>query len=130
QAFVPSGEDEYELVPREDRKATEEVNKYIEDLAKSNPKISFIMRKLWDNVLDNPEDYRDKNVSNILEDMVQSEEHAIIHDFSNRWELKEEELTYVVANYNPRRDKQNGENELKQSADYHSYREKVDQPVP
>jgi len=130
QAFVPSGEDEYELVPRENKKAAEEVNKYIEELAKSNPRISVIMRKLWDNVLDNPEDYRDKNVSNVLEDMVQSEEHAIIQDFSNRWELNEDELTYVVANYNPKRDKQNGENELKQTADYHAYRSKVDEPVP
>ncbi|MDN6729898.1 MAG: type I restriction endonuclease subunit R [Alkalibacterium sp.] len=130
QAFVPSGDDEYELVPKEDKKATEEVNKYIEELAKSNPKISVIMRKLWDNVLDNPEDYRDKNVSNILEDMVQSEEQAIIQDFSDRWELEEEELTYVVANYNPKRNKQNGENELKQTADYYAYREKVNEPVP
>ncbi|WP_368644664.1 type I restriction endonuclease subunit R [Alkalibacterium putridalgicola] len=130
QAFVPSGDDEYELVARENKKATEEVNKYIEELAKSNPKISIIMRKLWDNVLDNPEDYRDKNVSNVLEDMVQSEEQAIIQDFSDRWELEEDELTYVVANYNPKRDKQNGENELKQSADYYAYREKVDEPVP
>lgn len=130
QAFVPSGDDEYELVPLEDKKAAEEVNKYIEELAKTNPKISFVMRKLWDNVLDNRENYRDKNVSNVLEDMVQSEEHEIIQDFSNRWELKEEELTYVVANYNPKRDKQNGENELKQTANYEAYREKVDKPVP
>lgn len=130
QAFVPSGDDEYELLAREDEASTAEVNKYILELGKSNPKLSIVMQKLWDNIKDNPEDFRDKNVSNVLEDMIQSEEQEFIQDFSEKWHVDEDELTYVVANYNPKRNKQNGENELKKSADYHAYKEKADNPVP
>jgi type I restriction enzyme R subunit len=130
QAFVPSGDDEYELLAREDEVSNAEVNKYIAELGKSNPKLSLVMQKLWDGIKQNPEDFRDKNVSNVLEDMIQSEEQEFIHDFSEKWHVNEDELTYVVANYNPKRDKQNGENELKQSADYEAYREKVENPVP
>ncbi|GAB2323829.1 HsdR family type I site-specific deoxyribonuclease [Alkalibacterium sp. m-11] len=130
QAFIPSGDDEYELLAREDEVSNAEVNKYIIELGKSNPKLSLVMQRLWDGIKQNPEDFRDKNVSNVLEDMIQSEEQEFIHDFSEKWHVNEDELTYVVANYNPKRDKQNGENELKQSADYEAYREKVENPVP
>ena len=129
QAFVPSGDDEYELLAKDDEKATEEVNQYINELSKNNPKLSIIMKSLWDSIRQDPETYRNKNVSNVLEDMIQEEEQEFIQDFSQKWEVEEDELAYVVANYNPHKERQNGENELKQTADYYSYKEKVEQPV-
>lgn len=129
QAFVPSGDDEYELLGRDDEKTTEEVNKYIDELSRSNPKLSRIMFTLWNSIRDNPEEYRDQNVSNVLEDMIQEEEMEVIQDFSDKWYVEEEELMYVVANYNPKKDRQNGENELKRSANYDLYRESAENPV-
>ncbi|MCC5895576.1 MAG: type I restriction endonuclease subunit R [Alkalibacterium sp.] len=129
QAFVPSGDDEYELVAREDEKATAEVNGYIDELSKSNPKLSRVMQTLWDSIRDNPEQYRNQNVSNVLEDMIQNEQYEFIQDFSEKWKVEEDELKYVIANYNPKRDKQNGENELKQTASYDAYRAAVEKPV-
>jgi len=129
QAFVPSGDDEYELLAKDDEKATEEVNQYINELSKNNPKLSIIMKSLWDSIRQDPETYRNKNVSNVLEDMIQEEEQEFIQDFSQKWEVEEDELAYVVANYNPHRERQNGENELKQTANYYSYKEKVEKPV-
>lgn len=129
QAFVPSGDDEYELVAREDEKATAEVNGYIDELAKSNPKLSRVMQSLWDSIRNDPEQYRNQNVSNVLEDMIQNEQYEFIQDFSDKWKVEEDELKYVIANYNPNRDKQNGENELKKTASYDAYREAVDKPV-
>lgn len=130
QAFVPSGDDEYELVAREDAKATAEVNRYIDDLARSNGKLATFMRRLWDNIRDNPEDFRDQNVSQVLELMILDAQNDVIRDFSQKWYVNEDELSYVVNNYNPNRDKQSGENELKQSADYTTYKLVVDNPVP
>lgn len=130
QAFVPSGDDEYELLAREDDKAMAEVNQYINELSKSNPKLSVIMNTLWDSIRKDPETYRNQNVSNVLEDLIQEEEQEFIQDFSHKWQVEEDELTYVVANYNPHRDKQSGENQLKKTADYDAYKDKVDKPVP
>lgn len=129
QAFVPSGDDEYELLGIDDEKTTEEVNKYIDKLSRSNPKLSRIMFTLWSSIRDNPEEYRDQNVSNVLEDMIQEEEMEVVQDFSDKWYVEEEELMYVVANYNPKKDRQNGENELKRSANYDLYRESAENPV-
>lgn len=115
QAFVPSGDDEYELIAKEDAKATAEVNRYIDDLSNNNAKLGGFMRKLWNSIRQEPEKYRDQNVSLLLEDMIM--------------DAQEEELSYVVNNYNPNKEKQYGENELKRSSDYAAYRETEKNPV-
>lgn len=130
QQFVPTGDDEYELIAREDAKVSAEVDKYIGELNRNNPKLASMMETLWRNIQENPEDYRDKNISNVLEDMIEESKHRFIHDFSEKWSVKEDELAYVVENYNPNREKQNGENELKTTANYQLYRETATEPVP
>lgn len=129
QAFVPSGDDEYELVSKVDQKAMDEVNQYIDELAKSNEKLAQLMRHLWDNIQHSPENYRNQNVSNLLEDMVRGTSYEVQQEFSNKWQVNEEELAYVMENYNPKRDHQSGENELQRTADYSSYKEKAEEPV-
>ncbi|HGF7868315.1 TPA: DEAD/DEAH box helicase family protein, partial [Enterococcus faecium] len=129
QAFVPSGNTEYELFAKEDKKATEEIDRYLNDLEKTNPQIARLMRSLWKDILIDPENYRDKNVSHLLEEMIQAKQYAAIKDFSDKWHVEEEELAYVVANYNVKKEKQSGESELKQSADYEGYKASTEKPL-
>ena len=129
QAFVPSGDDDYELIAREDVKASEEVNRYIDDLAKNNEKLADLVRDLWRDIQLNPENYRDQNVSLILEEMRQETEYKAIQEFSQKWSVEEDAATYVALNYNPKKKKQSGENEMKSSADYDNYKQTVDNPV-
>lgn len=129
QAFVPSGDDEYELIAREDVKASEEVNRYIDDLAKNNEKLAELVRDLWRDIQLNPENYRDQNVSLILEEMRQETEYKAIQEFSQKWSVEEDAATYVALNYNPKKKKQSGENEMKSSADYDNYKQTVENPV-
>ncbi len=129
QAFVPSGNTEYELFAKEDKKATEEIDRYLNDLEKTNPQIARLMRSLWKDILIDPENYRDKNVSHLLEEMIQAKQYAAIKDFSDKWRVEEEELAYVVANYNVKKEKQSGESELKQSADYERYKASTEKPL-
>ncbi|WP_225744836.1 type I restriction endonuclease subunit R [Marinilactibacillus sp. Marseille-P9653] len=129
QAFVPSGNDEYELLAKEDAKATAEVERYINDLAKNNTKLADIMKELWGSIRQDPEKYRDQNISNVLEDRILDEQQEVIQNFSNKWQVPQPELTYVVANYSPKKDKQNGESELKESSDYYAYKDKSEKPV-
>ena len=130
QAFVPSGDDEYELLAKEDGKATQEVNKYLDELSQTNPKLSLLMRNLWNDILQEPERYRDQNISYILQDRVEKTRENVVHGFSKKWHVKEEDLSYVVANYNPKKEKQSGESELKQSSDYEGYKLSTEDPVP
>lgn len=129
QAFVPSGNDEYELVAREDTKASLEVNRYIDDLAKNNVKLAELVRYLWEDVQLNPENYRDKNISLLLEEMIQRTQQEAIHEFSKKWAVDEEAAIYVAANYNPRKEKQSGESEMKRSGNYEVYKNKTENHV-
>lgn len=129
QSFVPSGDDEMELVREQDEKALKEVEQYLEDLAKNNPKLAQLMKDLWDNIQRDPESYRDQNVSVLLEDMIQTAVEKLIRHFSKKWHVNDEELSFMVANYNPSKDKQNGEAELKRTSNYEEYKANTQNPV-
>ena len=129
QAFIPSGDDEYELIARENEKAATEVNRYIENLSKDNLILATLMKSLWDDIHLNPEKYRDQNVSMLMEQLSDEAEREKVASFSNQWFVEEETLAYVVANYNLQKDKQSGESELKNTSDYQNYRENTEQPV-
>lgn len=122
QAFVPSGDDEYELVAKEDQKATAEVNRYIDDLAKNNEKLASLIRKLWQDVILNPENYRDQNISNILENMIQDKQYQMVKNFSKKWQVDESDARYLVANYNPKKQHQVGEKELVRPENFERYK--------
>ena len=105
------------------------MDQYITDLERNNPKLASLMRELWENIRYNPENYRDKNISNELENLVQASEEQVVQKISEKWALNEDDLMYVVANYSPRKERQNGELELKRSADYEAYKEKAEEPL-
>lgn len=129
QSFVPSGNDAYELIIERDEKSIAEVNKYIGDLGKNKPELAGLMEQLWGNIQDNPEKYRDQNISYLLEDMKQATTNEVVHSISEKWCVNEESLGYVVSNYNLHRKRQNGEAELKATSDYEKYRETNENPV-
>lgn len=129
QAFIPSGDDEYELIARENEKAATEVNRYIDNLAKDNRVLATLMKSLWEDIHLNPEKYRDQSVSMLMERLSSDAERQKVETFSNQWSVEEETLAYVVANYNSQKDKQSGESELKKTSDYAQYRESTEQPV-
>lgn len=129
QAFVPSGDDAYELIPREDQKAAAEVDNYIATLSRNNPKLADVLQQIWTNILSDPEAYRDQDVSNMLEDLILQQESQMVKQFAQFWHVDEDEVAYVVSNFNEKNDKQPGENELKKTGDYQMYREHAEQPV-
>lgn len=129
QSFVPSGDDEMELIHRQDEKAIREIEQYLEDLAKNNPKLAQLMKDLWEDIQRDPESYRDQNISVLLEEMIQKTTYKLIEEFSNKWYVKEEELSFMVANYNPSKERQNGEAELKRTSDYEAYKAHTKNPV-
>lgn len=129
QSFVPQGDEEYELVPETDKKAVDEVNKYLDDLGKSNPKLANLLEELWNRIQDDPEAYRDQNISVLLENLIQETTYELVEEFSDKWQVNEDELEFMVSNYNPKKEKQNGEAELKRTSNYEVYKQKAEQPV-
>lgn len=128
QAFVPEKDDRIEKQVSKE-KTSEEINQYIARLKKSNPTLAGLMETLWDSIQADPEAYRNQHVSSLLEQMIQETINTLVEDFAKTWWVPEEELSFMAANYNPNRDKQNGEAELKRTSDYDSYKEHTEKPV-
>ena len=127
QAFVPESttEKEQKKLSADSR----EVDGYIEDLKRTNPKLADLMRQLWSSTKNNPEQYRDQQIATVLEDMKQTVKNEKVANVSEKWALEEEQLAFVVDNYNPKKEKQNGEAELKHTSNYKVYKANTEEPV-
>lgn len=128
QAFLPKTQ-EKENVELSSQKMVDEINQYIRWLKKSNPNLAEIMEELWTNIQANPENYRDQYVSSLLEEMIQQTINALLDTFVQTWWVQKEELEFMVANYNPNHERQNGEAELKRTSDYAAYKKHASDPV-
>lgn len=129
QRYVPVGDDEYELIGRQDDKSAKEIDKYLEELSQSNQKLSALIKTLWEDIRQNPEHYRDKDISILLNRLIQDKKLNETSQLAEKWSVNEGDLRYVVNNYNPKKEKQVGEQELRDSSNYEQYKESNDNPV-
>ena len=129
QRYVPVGDDEYELIGRQDDKSAKEIDKYLDELSQSNQKLSALIKTLWEDIRQNPEHYRDKDISILLNRLIQDKKLNETSQLAEKWSVNEGDLRYVVNNYNPKKEKQVGEQELRDSSNYEQYKESNDNPV-
>ncbi|GCF94254.1 hypothetical protein NRIC_21450 [Enterococcus florum] len=87
------------------------------------------MGEIWDKIQNDPESYQDQNISVLLENSIQNTTYELVEEFSDKWQINEDELEFMVSNYNPRRSKQDGKAELKRTSNYEVYKQKVEKPV-
>lgn len=108
---------------------SKEIDTYIQDLKRTNPKLAVLMENLWQDIQKEPERYQGKQVSRLLEEMIQESKAYYVETLSKEWALDEEQLTFYVDHFNPKRDRQPGEHDLKRTSDYEIYKEQTDHPV-
>lgn len=107
------------------------INNYIEDLNKSNPKLSGIISQLWQEVQADTEEYQGQSVAHKLDEMIEKTTQEKIHKVANYWKIGQEELQFVVDNFRVGRDKQNGEKAVTDSQNYPAYKEALgEQALP
>lgn len=127
QALVPSYI-ESEISP-ERVSDSKEIDRYINDLKRTNPKLAELMEQLWKAIQAEPEQYRGKQVSGLLEEMIQEVITYQVTQLSKEWALEKSVLTFYVNHYNPKKERQNGESELKRTSDYEAYKATTEKPV-
>lgn len=108
---------------------SQEIDNYIKDLKRTNPKLSALMEQLWSAIQKDPESYRDKQVSNLLEEMIQEAKATQVEGLSKEWAVEESQLAFYVNHFNPKKEKQHGESDLKRTSDYETYRANTKNPV-
>ena len=99
-----------------------EINSYIEALLATNPKLGALMKELWERINSNPNDFRDKRVSYILEDMRKKAIDNVISAFAKEWCVSLEAVTYAADRYDLDDTEIPGLTNLKETADYEKYK--------
>lgn len=100
-----------------------EISKYIEDLLASNPKLGALMQELWDDINNNPNDFKDKRVSHTLAQMRKEAIENLLSNFSNEWCVSLEAVSYSADRYELGDTEIPGLNNLKKAADFDKYSE-------
>ena len=98
-----------------------EINEYIDELLSTNPKLGSLIHKLWMNIRENPDDFKDKRVSYILADMRKEAINSVLKDFAEKWCVSFEAVFYAADRYEYGDTEIPGLNNLKKSADFEKY---------
>lgn len=103
QAYIPS--DEEERSPRTSAEV-KEIDDYIENLAKNNKALADIMQNLWLQIKFDPEKFRNKQVNELLQGMIDDAREDLIKKFANDNGLDVDDLKFVIHHYDPNEDRQ------------------------
>lgn len=98
-----------------------EINEYIEELLSSNPKLGVLMQKLWEDISENPDAFKDKRVSYVLADMRKEAIDSVLTAFAEEWCVTLEAVAYAADRYEYGDTEIPGLNNLKESADFERY---------
>lgn len=102
QAYIPSDDEE-------DSKRTDaeeqEIDDYIENLGKNNKALAQIMSNLWYEVKMDPEKFRNKQVNELLQEMIDDAREDMIKKFAKENGLDIDDLKFVIRHYDPDADK-------------------------
>lgn len=112
------------------KKSRAEIDKYINDLQSKNHKLGSVMMQLWLEIQRNASKFENKNILNVLNDMIEQAIHDAIKRVSDEWFVGYEELKFYLENYREKRDKQAGETQLTNSQDYEAYKMNTPNPLP
>ena len=100
-----------------------EIEKYIDELIATNPKLGMLLKQLWERIKKNPEEFKDKKVSHILESMRKEAMDNILTEFTEEWYVSLEAVTYAADHYERGDAEVPGLNNLKKTADFDRYAE-------
>ena len=121
-------DDGEEVSPEQRQKKIEEVNQYISDLGKENPKVANIMSNLMKEIETDQDKYRGKSILNIVDNMKQECIERVVSDFCLTWFASKEDVMYAALHY--RNGEIPNESAIKQTADFISFKESQERAIP
>lgn len=100
-----------------------EISKYIEDLLSTNPKLGALMQGLWENINNNPDEFKNKRVSYILAEMRKEAIDNVLSKFASEWCVSLEAVSYSADRYEFGDTEIPGLNNLKKAANFDKFSE-------
>lgn len=121
QAYLPS-EDEEEY--KRTKKEAQEIDDYIDKLGKTQPALAEVMTTLWNKIKADPEKYKDKQVNELLQSMLDATKNTELNTFAQKYCLNLDDLKFVIRNYDSEKEdrEQAGLNDLISPKVYAKYK--------
>lgn len=104
------------------------IQRMVEEYTKDNPKLGALLMQILREMQQDNEQFRGKSISAILNEMCSKAIEDEIRKFSEKWFVPFDEAAYEA--YRFRNGEILGENQLKESVDYSSYKEAAENPMP
>src|SRR5699024_745188 len=70
-----------------------------DNLEKINKPKADRIRSLWDKVKQNPQEYAGTSISQLVEDLINKENHRLMQEFADKYKVDYNDLRYVINNY-------------------------------
>lgn len=121
QAYIPSDDEDN---AKRTKAEIKEIDDYIDNLSKNNKALAKIMNNLWFEIKMDPERFRNKQVNEILQTMIDDAREDLIKKFADENGLDIDDLKFVIRHYDPDADnrQQTGINTLLSFKVFSDYR--------
>ena len=129
QGIIDSFEDIDEAMDSERlEKELDELRQLILEYEADNEKLSSLLMKVVDDMIENREKFVGANISEIVNELRRSVIEGEIKEFAEKWYINPEEVEFQAYHY--RDGKLTDENILKEKANYSLYRESAEKALP
>lgn len=98
QAYIPSDDKENN---KRTKAEVKEIDDYIENLGKNNKSLADIVNNLWFQIKFDPEKFRNKQVNELLQNMIDDAREDLIKKFADENGLNIDDLKFVIRHYDP-----------------------------
>ncbi|MGN8629680.1 type I restriction endonuclease subunit R, EcoR124 family [Lactobacillus amylovorus] len=98
QAYIPSDDKENS---KRTKAEVKEIDDYIENLGKNNKSLADIVNNLWFQIKFDPEKFRNKQVNELLQNMIDDAREGLIKKFADENGLNIDDLKFVIRHYDP-----------------------------
>ena len=98
QAYIPSDDEDDSKRTKTEIK---EIDDYIDNLGKNNKALAKIMNNLWFQIKMDPEKFRNKQVNELLQTMIDDAREDLIKKFAAENGLDIDDLKFVIRHYDP-----------------------------
>lgn len=98
QAYIPSDDKENS---KRTKAEVKEIDDYIENLGKNNKSLADIVNNLWFQIKFEPEKFRNKQVNELLQNMIDDAREDLIKKFADENGLNIDDLKFVIRHYDP-----------------------------
>lgn len=98
QAYIPSDDKENS---KRTKTEVKEIDDYIVNLGKNNKSLADIVNNLWFQIKFDPEKFRNKQVNELLQNMIDDAREGLIKKFADENGLNIDDLKFVIRHYDP-----------------------------